>query len=44
VIERQLAHCERNKVRAAYNRAKYIQERTAMMQWWADFLDQQVGD
>lgn len=43
VIERQLAHNERNKVRAAYNRAKYIQERTAMMQWWADFLDQQAG-
>jgi integrase len=43
VIERQLAHCERNKVRAAYNRAKYIQERITMMQWWGDFLDRQTN-
>ena len=39
VIERQLAHAERNKVRAAYNRAAYIAERTKMMQAWADYLD-----
>ncbi len=39
VIERQLAHAERNKVRAAYNRAEYMPERTAMMQQWADYLD-----
>lgn len=39
VIERQLAHAERNKVRAAYNRAQYITERTRMMQAWADYLD-----
>lgn len=39
VIERQLAHCERNKVRAAYNHAQYLPERRKMMQWWADFLD-----
>lgn len=39
VIERQLAHCERNKVRAAYNHAQYLPERRRMMQWWADFLD-----
>ena len=39
VIERQLAHIERNKVRAAYHRAAYIAERTALMQWWADYLD-----
>ena len=38
-IERQLAHVEKNKVRAAYNRAEYYQERRFMMQWWADFLD-----
>lgn len=43
VIERQLAHTEKNQVRAAYNRAKYLRERTAMMQWWADFLDRQAG-
>jgi integrase len=39
VIERQLAHCERNKVRAAYNHAQYLTERRKMMQWWADYLD-----
>lgn len=39
VIERQLAHAERNQVRAAYNRAEYLPERTAMMQQWADCLD-----
>lgn len=38
VIERQLAHAERNGVKAAYNHAEYIKERTALMQWWADFL------
>lgn len=39
VIERQLAHAERNKVRAAYNRAQYLTERRQMMQAWADYLD-----
>ncbi len=39
VIERQLAHAERNKVRAAYNRAQYLDERTRMMTAWADYLD-----
>ena len=39
VIERQLAHAERNKVRAVYNRAQYLGERRKMMQSWADYLD-----
>ena len=39
VIERQLAHAERNNVRKAYNHAEYWPERTEMMQWWADYLD-----
>lgn len=39
VIERQLAHGERNSVRAAYNHAQYLPERRKMMQWWADHLD-----
>jgi len=39
VIERQLAHMPRDKVRAAYNRADYLPERFQMMQWWADFLE-----
>lgn len=39
VIERQLAHAERSKVRAAYNRAQHLPERRKMMQKWADYLD-----
>ncbi len=39
IIEKQLAHAERNKVRAAYNRAEYLDERRKMMQEWADYLD-----
>lgn len=39
VIERQLAHTERNKVRAVYNRAEYLSERREMMLAWADYLD-----
>ena len=42
VIERQLAHAERNKIRAAYNHAEYMQDRTKMMQWWADKVDSLV--
>lgn len=38
-IERQLAHRPKNQVRAAYNRAEYLQERRKMMQVWADYLD-----
>ena len=40
VIERQLAHCERDEVRGAYNRAEYLPARRVMMQQWADYLDQ----
>ncbi|MGC1460278.1 MAG: integrase arm-type DNA-binding domain-containing protein [Steroidobacteraceae bacterium] len=39
LIELQLAHKERNKVRAAYNRAQRLAERRQMMQAWADYLD-----
>jgi len=39
VIERQLAHAERNKTRASYNRAEYLEERRAMLQQWADLID-----
>lgn len=38
-IERQLAHTERNQVRAAYNRSTYLSMRVQLMQWWADYLD-----
>lgn len=40
VIERQLAHQERNKVRAAYHRAEYLKERRTMMQRWANYVDE----
>jgi integrase len=39
VIELQLAHSERNKVRAAYNKAQRLPERRRMMQVWSDYLD-----
>lgn len=39
VIEIQLAHCERNEIRGAYNRALYLAERKTMMQWWGDYLE-----
>ena len=38
-IERQLAHAERDQVRAAYNYAEHLPERRKMMQAWADYLD-----
>jgi integrase len=38
-IERQLCHMPRDQVRAAYNRAQYLDERRRMMQAWADYLD-----
>src|SRR5262245_9815081 len=38
-IERQLAHQERNAVRAAYHRAEYLPERRAMRDYWADCVD-----
>ena len=41
VIERQLAHRETDAVRAAYNRAQYLDQRRALTQWWADWLDRQ---
>ena len=39
-IERQLAHSPRDQVRAAYNRAQYLDERRRMMQSWSDYLDE----
>ena len=37
-IERQLAHVEDNKIKAAYNRAEYWPHRVAFMQWYAGYL------
>ena len=42
VIERQLAHADRDKTRASYNQADYLDERRQMMQTWANFLDAQA--
>jgi integrase len=42
-VELQLAHQKRNKVAAAYNHAKYLNQRKTMMQWWADYLDAQLA-
>jgi len=39
VIEIQLAHADKNKIRGIYNRAEYLEERKKMMQSWADYLD-----
>lgn len=39
VIERQLAHRDKNTVRGIYNQAEYLQERRQMLQQWADYLD-----
>jgi len=38
VIEKQLAHNPRDKIRGVYNRAEYLPERCKMMQEWADYL------
>ena len=42
-IETQLAHADDDKVRGAYNAAMYLKHRTAMLQWWADFVDQSAN-
>lgn len=42
VIERALAHKEKNLVRAAYHRSEYLEQRRELMQWWADYLDRQA--
>ena len=39
VVDRQLAHAQRNKIDAAYDRAQFLDDRTIMMQEWADYLD-----
>jgi integrase len=39
VVELQMAHQEKNNVKAAYNHAQHMDKRREMMQWWADYLD-----
>lgn len=43
VVDRQLAHAQRDKVAAAYDRAQFLAERRVMMQDWADFIDAVSG-
>ena len=40
-VEMQLAHSEEDEVRSAYNAAEYLLPRRAMLQWWADWLEDQ---
>ena len=40
LIETQLAHIDKNKVRSAYNGAQWLKQRAEMMQAWSDYLDQ----
>lgn len=42
LIEKQMAHSDKNKIRAVYNHAEYLPERRKMMQAWADYLDRLV--
>ncbi len=42
-IETQLAHTVGSRVSQAYNRAKYLDERVQLMQWWSDYLDKIKG-
>lgn len=37
-IEAQLSHVDKNRTRASYNHAEYLNQRTEMMQWWSDYL------
>lgn len=40
VIEAALAHIDKNSVRAAYNRAQYLERRRKMMDWWSEHIEQ----
>ena len=40
VIELQLAHADKDRIRATYNKAELLPERTTMMQEWANYLDE----
>ena len=42
-IEVQLAHGEKDTVRASYNHAQYLTQRKEMMAWWADYLEKLGG-
>jgi len=43
VVEKQLSHETKNKVEARYNKAEYLTDRTKMMQFWSDFINNSNG-
>lgn len=44
VIEAALAHIDSNEVRRAYNRAIYLEQRRAMMDWWGEFVNNAINN
>jgi integrase len=40
VIEAALSHGDKDKIRAAYNRAMYLERRKVMMQWWSTHIEE----
>ena len=44
VVDRQLAHAQKDKLESAHDRAKYLEERRKMMQCWADYIDRVAAD
>lgn len=44
VVDRQLAHAQKDKLESAYDRAKYLEERRKMMQCWADYIDRVAAE
>jgi integrase len=40
VVEKQMAHKVKDDTERAYNKALFIEQRTTMMQAWADFLEE----
>lgn len=44
VVDRQLAHAQKDKLESAYDRATYLEERRKMMQCWADYIDRVTAD
>jgi hypothetical protein len=41
-IDLQLSHGKKNKTAASYDHAKYLPQRKAILEWWADYLDEQL--
>ena len=39
LVEAALAHVDKDKVRGAYNRSQYVEQRRDMMQWWSNYVE-----